>query len=79
MLGKLAAFFRNMGIDSEYMEIKDDQQLYHLARVDHRIIVTKNKIMFNTKHGLPIIMPKSTSPEGYLKFQPSLNNYFFIF
>ena len=35
MVGKFAAFFRNMGIDSEYMIIKDYQQLYHLARVDH--------------------------------------------
>lgn len=64
MLGKLSFFFRNLGIDAHYMTDKDDQQLYHLSLTDQRIIVTKNKILFQTKHGLPIIMPKSTIPEG---------------
>lgn len=76
MLGKLAFYFRNLGIDAFYVKEKDDERLLDVAKNDQRIIITRNKILFNTKHGLPCLMPHSTNIEG---FQCKNNTYFFFY
>lgn len=67
MLGKLASYFRNFGIDAIYMKEKDDERIIDLSKNDQRIIVTKNNILFKMKHGLPCFVPKSNNTEGLFK------------
>ena len=64
MLGKLTSFFRNYGIDSFYMKDKDYERLLDIAKNEQRIILTKNKVLYNTKHGFPCFMPYSTDTES---------------
>ncbi len=83
MLGKLCFFFRNVGIDAFYMKEKDIERLIDVAKVNQRIIVTKNKVIYGMKHGLPCFMPKSTQPEGFFcdKFSEIIGfiGFYFIF
>lgn len=49
MLKKLVSFLRNLGIDTEYMEIQDYNALNNLAAKEKRIIITRDKKFFNSE------------------------------
>lgn len=64
MMGRLAKFFRNLGIDTEYLKEKDHEKIEYIAKNEGRIIVTKDQKLMAGKHGLPVFMPKSQNVDG---------------
>ena len=64
MLGRLAKFFRNLGIDTEFVKEKNYEQLEYLSKTEERIIITRDKNFFGKKINLPCFMPASKHCEG---------------
>lgn len=64
MLKKLAGYLRNLGLDAEYLEVKDHTLALSVAQKEERIILTKDKHLRSKKNArVPIFYIESNDSE----------------
>jgi len=67
MLGKLAKGLRMLGYDTVYFRAGDTHRLFHLARQDKRVILTRNSRLLPKRPEDRIILVKEDQPLQQLK------------
>jgi len=67
MAEKLARYMRNIGLDAEYLREKDHNQLTELAKLENRVIVTRDMKYFGRQLGIPCFFLNSQKTSDQLK------------
>jgi len=75
MAEKLARYMRNIGLDAEYLREKDHNQLTELAKLENRVIVTRDQKYFVRQLGVPCFFLNSQKTSDQLK---ELIDYFHL-
>jgi len=64
MLQKLARFFRNNGLDAEYLAEKNKAVLLEKAQAEGRIVVTRDKKLYRHNLTVPIFLITNQTTTG---------------
>lgn len=57
MLKKLCSMMRNLGIDSEYMNVSNFEVMKSIAEKEERIIITRDtKLLSKRNHKMPVYL-----------------------
>lgn len=59
MLGKLAKWLRILGFDTVYLNKSEDQELLRLARLEKRVLLTKDHELLRAAEGWPRLLIES--------------------
>ncbi len=62
MLGRLATWLRLLGYDTSYLPQVDDPQLAHIARVENRVLLTRD-VELTRRRGLQYLLVESEKAE----------------